>query len=339
MWQHWGPTSTRMIHDDADDSDNHDEDGEELVAAARLAALAGPVQRKERKGLDLSQWRELVPSKDSSNGKRIRESYHAGDQLKTNDGEDINTAGRRTAKQVSAPFKPVSDSSKSMSSDLGSAIGRSVANREFSWDEATTPGTDTSFRRDSEPMFIQNQVGEDRIEVDDAGNIQSNLSLEDQIDVENQARLQGMSPDEIAEAQAEIIGKMNPALVEVLKRRGIEKLNKKKKKDVLDASVASSGKLGSPPIDTQSNAEVSPNFASDDSHLVTTTSSKGNNSTQGIIPAENKGPSGSSLWNAWSDRVESVRNLRFSLDGDVVESGSSLVLETSKLQFLLNPFM
>lgn len=339
LWQHWDPTSTRIIDDAAVGSDSHDEDGEELAAAEQVAALAGPVHRKERKGVDLSQWRELVPSKDSSNGKRIRESSYAR-ALQPDDVEDIYPTERRTAKQESVSFGPVNDTSNSMSSDLESAIRRPVAHGEFAPNQATILGTDASFRRDSKPMFSHN-IDQDRSEIDDAGNIQGNLSLESQIDTENLARLQGMSPDEIAEAQAEIIDKMVPALVEVLKRRGIEKLKKKemKKKNLLDVSMAPSEKLGSPTVDIQSNAEVSSHLGKAGSHLVAMTSTKCDNSTPGIVCAENEGPRASILWSAWSDRVEGVRNLRFSLDGNIVETVLVPLPEASKLHFLPNPFM
>ncbi|KAK4788881.1 hypothetical protein SAY86_020200 [Trapa natans] len=324
---HWGPTSTRMIVGDADDNGMHDENGEELVAAERLAALAGPVQRKERKGLNLSQWRELVQSKDSLHSQRINDSSNAGAQLQPSDVEDIYPVDRSTAKQESVYFGTVNDTIKSTSSDLVSPIRSSVVNEDFGQDQATILGIDAGFRKGDTPMFVQNQTGEDTSKVDDAGNDQVNLSLESQIHNENLVRLQGMSANEIAEAQAEIMDKMDPALVEVLKRRGTEKL--KKKKNLFDAGMAPNDKLGNPTIDTQSNTEVSSHLRKTSSQSVTTISTKGDDRTPGIVHTENREPKGNFLWNTWSDRVEGIRNLRFSLDGNIVDSDFSLLPETN----------
>ncbi|OWM83992.1 transcriptional elongation regulator MINIYO [Punica granatum] len=326
---HWGPTVARRIDDDGDDSDEDEEDKKMLAAADRMAAFAGPVQRKERKGMALTNWRELVSFNDSSDAKRIKESSHAEARVRTNNREDINAADKRNARQDSTSLEPLSGTSKTSNNDLGSEVGTSVVNMKLdNADQGTNLKTDKCFRRDSEPVIVDDkQIDADGMAVDDARNGQSNMSLESQIDAENVARLHGMSSDEIAEAQAEIIDKLDPALLEALKRRGLEKL--KKKNNLNSAGLASSSKLGSPPVDTESNIEVSSHLESADSHFLTSTSTKPNHSSQGITAAENKGPIGSNLWNAWSKKVEGVRNLRFSLDGNVVNIDTSPVPETN----------
>lgn len=58
------------------------------------------------------------------------------------------------------------------------------------------------------------------------------VSLMDDINAENLARLKQMSPDEIAEAQAEIMEKMDPSFIEMLKKRGQNKSGSKKGGDL-----------------------------------------------------------------------------------------------------------
>ncbi|CAI0468957.1 unnamed protein product [Linum tenue] len=108
----------------------------------------------------------------------------------------------------------------------------------------------------------------------DTGVAQRSMSLGGEIDVENRARLQNMSAEEeIAEAQAEIMEKMNSSLLNLLKKRGQQKL---KQQNVSESDVA---------LEKQ--------------------------------PA-NETPSSCTSWNAWSDRVEAARGVRFSLEGNVI---------------------
>lgn len=111
-------------------------------------------------------------------------------------------------------------------------------------------------------------------------------TLIDEIEAENIARLSEMSTDEIAMAQAEITEKMDPELLEMLKKRARNKLGKKKGTgEQIEGSKRS--KTGASIGDWTPSGEVS-----------------------------NKS------WKAWSERVEKVRELRFALDGSVVDVGS-----------------
>jgi RNA polymerase II-associated protein 1 len=56
-------------------------------------------------------------------------------------------------------------------------------------------------------------------------------SMEAEINVENMARHTEMTAGEIAEAQEEILNKMDPKLVEMLRRRAREKSGGKKSRD------------------------------------------------------------------------------------------------------------
>lgn len=124
------------------------------------------------------------------------------------------------------------------------------------------------------------------------------ISLESEIDAENRARLQGMSTEEIAQAQDEIMGRLDPALLQLLKRRGEEKLKKQR-----TSSSDNNAQKASPSSD---NAV---------SHVATANTSN-HTRTDGLVPIS--GQAKGKLWNAWSERVEAVRGLRFSSDGTVV---------------------
>ncbi|KAK9944284.1 hypothetical protein M0R45_009858 [Rubus argutus] len=124
------------------------------------------------------------------------------------------------------------------------------------------------------------------------------ISLESEIDAENRARLQGMSTEEIVQAQDEIMGRLDPALLQLLKRRGEEKLKKQR-----TSSSDNNAQKASPRSD---NAV---------SHVATEDTSN-HTRTDGLVPIS--GQAKGKLWNAWSERVEAVRRLRFSSDGTVV---------------------
>ncbi|XP_043702018.1 transcriptional elongation regulator MINIYO [Telopea speciosissima] len=156
-------------------------------------------------------------------------------------------------------------------------------------------------------------------------------SIENQIDAENRVRLQQMSAAEIAEAQAEIMEKMKPGLVGVLKKRGLNKLQKQK---TMTSDLDSSCQLGTPKDENHvdkapkgaSQSEVGEKF-----HIAKETAAKDkqeghvNGGVLQMLGTQN------SLWNAWSERVESVRTLRFSLDGTILENAFIQVSKTGDI--------
>lgn len=122
------------------------------------------------------------------------------------------------------------------------------------------------------------------------------------MNAENYARLQTMSHEEIVEAQAELYEKMKPALVTFLKKRGQEKL-KKPKHSVPEVSEECPSDIHSP----QGGQEA---VTPPPSSQVT------------AIPKEASVASASQgfFWDTWTERVEAVRYLRFSFDGNVLEN-------------------
>ncbi|KAL0741790.1 hypothetical protein Bca4012_083303 [Brassica carinata] len=117
------------------------------------------------------------------------------------------------------------------------------------------------------------------------------------MNAENNARLQKMSHEEIVKAQAELFEKMDPALLTILKKRGQDKLNKRKH----SVPEVSEGPSLRPDIHSPQGQAVTPSPSQ-----VT------------AIPKETSVAQGF-FWDTWTERVEAVRDLRFSFDGNVVE--------------------
>nr|GLL37160.1 transcriptional elongation regulator MINIYO isoform X2 [Ipomoea trifida] len=149
------------------------------------------------------------------------------------------------------------------------------------------------------------------------------VTLESQIDAENRARLAGMSADEIAEAQAEILAKLSPAGIEAFKKRGLNKLKRK--------NHSNSGSLAIGEKDSFQNekslADSTVSSASSNSNVASNANLKEKHGDlDGNIP--NSFPKGTGLWDGWSKRVERVRELRFSMDGDIIENDTHLAAST-----------
>jgi hypothetical protein len=249
------------------------------------AAVAGPVRRKEKKGMDFSRWREFIADdtppkrrqgkRDSTQrigpavaartvGGQVGERGLGGDAMELDGGHGRKALAATGLVSDVLPKKPL---------NAGDALmmegGAGVA-------ELRGEGMQLD---DGEP------------------------SVEAEINAENTARLAGMSAEEIAEAQADILNRMDPALVEILRRRGREKSGGRK--DVgKDKSRHTSG--------TGKTARAVPG-----DHLTA---------------AEQSAYS----WKAWSERVERIRLCRFALDGDILGFESSPEQQDGKL-FLLSP--
>lgn len=219
-----------------------DEMEEENDADYELASsFANPIERRKKKSLDFSRWKEVMNSDEKKPQLKKKEAKFARKKVVAVPGvEEMEPEIERESRNLAAA---------STSSTIG--VVCSAREQEMLVPEAREKPT-----------------------------------LMDEIEAENLARLSEMSTDEIAEAQAEIMEKMDPALLEMLKKRGRNKLVTK--------------------IGTGGHVEGSKRLKT------------GASSGERMPPGEvsNK------LWKAWSERVEKVRELRFALDGSVVDVGS-----------------
>ncbi|RDX81890.1 Transcriptional elongation regulator MINIYO, partial [Mucuna pruriens] len=345
---HWHPLSSKGGDDDSDNNveDEEDKNSQEFE---RVAAFAKPVQRRRKKGLDFRKWKEISQNDNSSMGKKSEEDVPSFSQTT---GKKKNEKGSKSAdKKTSSSDDSVSSSMKvDVKPQLDSLDGGFISS-------ATTMEIDTSNKVDYQEKVKYARTYDDKEENESvsgldricsnrmldynfgsldvqrpgqayltssmlcssiSNNIRSEqkpLSLETEIDAENQARIQQMSAEEIAEAQAEMMEKMSPALLKVLQKRGQEKLKKRNslKSDVGTGSESVNGHGQSPQDAKRLHTEDGI------SHTVMTPPSKEKLDDE-KISTKTSTTASSSSWNAWSNRVEAIRELRFSLAGNVVDS-------------------
>lgn len=313
-----------------EDDEEGDEEDEVSIDFDKMAPFAKPIKRKKKVDMDFSSWRELsLGGNKSSMAEKVEgtllRSSKTGKQRK--DRETIETAD--------------GTDDKSGEAGLVASMELNYSNQQQLQDN----GKDTShvnFKNEVEPTMSKESIKKmeetcstsTMVSCTGSGlaNEQGTTSLESQIDAENHARLQGMSRDEIEEAQAEIMEKMKPALVNLLKKRGEEKL--KKKTSVSDTGTNRELRTNREPYNAQNenkNDAKSYHFSdSGTTQMMTKPTSENSQSRLDTGEIRNSKPVNSSLWNAWSARVEAVRNLRFSLDGTVTGNDLVQLPETGK---------
>ncbi|PKA59000.1 hypothetical protein AXF42_Ash001093 [Apostasia shenzhenica] len=130
-------------------------------------------------------------------------------------------------------------------------------------------------------------------------NVQGFGSFMDDIHEENLARVRQMSVEEIAEARTEIMGKMNPTIIEMLKKKGRNRLGDR---ESTVPEQKNGNSLGKEDVETElpANHRGVSELAAMSAGWMST------------------GQGNSSSWKVWSERVEKVRHMRFSLEGNVL---------------------
>ncbi|RZC75170.1 hypothetical protein C5167_050641 [Papaver somniferum] len=281
---HWAPLGSEMDVDDV----NEDEDDKDFNTIPSTFAV--PIQKKEKKGLSFNNWKEVLQRDSLSKGTEIAKSTLRHSVKGKREREESGNIAKNSTCELflsrSMEFGrvPTTSSETVMSSEI----------RVRNVDQAMVDSFSKNVERE-----------------------QMSTPLEVQIDEENRSRLQQMSHDEIAEARAEILEKMNPGLLEKLKKRGENKVGKPKNlQSNRDNGCETGSRLDAIPIiEDLKSKEGSPSAEAKCSPAVTPKDVQ-----IGGVKISNK-PS-SEIWNAWSERVEAARMLRFSLDGHVSESWS-----------------
>ncbi|XP_059653903.1 transcriptional elongation regulator MINIYO [Cornus florida] len=326
---HWAPTDSK---NSGGGDDIYDEEDEDLAEFDPIGVFANPVQRKQKEGLDFSRWRELIATDNSFVSHKSQADKHLLVESKEHRKvSEVTEISGKINNHIDATDNGLSKTSVN-------AIAQNVVmEEEMSGNAITgTPGEITGQvskrqrQMDTEMQNMSELHVPSRSTSSNLGNEQGSISLESQIDVENRARLQGMSTDEIEEAQAEILEKMNPALIEALRKRGQDKL---KKKNLDSLNTATNGEVGD--LQDEKNLFKDKNGSSlsesDIPHKVTATAAENTQSGPGRSAIGSLKASSSSLWDAWSDRVEAVKELRFSLDGSIIKKDLSRVPETGNI--------
>ncbi|KAI4297817.1 hypothetical protein L6164_037682 [Bauhinia variegata] len=231
---HWRPMSSKGGDDDNDDSDSNvedDEDDKAFMESDPVAAFANPVRRRRKKELEFRKWKEIIMDDSSSRNSKEDTFYSRKTKGKTK-GEASKIADKRTSlsadKSTSASMKV---DAKLQSKNLDGGFIDSVTAMEID----NSSQLDLQEKVKDRPDFLrrpeQNKLTSSSMEYcsnsSNFRNEQESMTLENQIDAENQSRIEQMSAEEISEAQAEIMEKLDPTLLKLLQKRGQEKLNKK----------------------------------------------------------------------------------------------------------------
>ncbi|CAN8276799.1 unnamed protein product [Cochlearia groenlandica] len=308
---HWSVGKRAQPKDSTtvEEDEEEEEEDESLINADSVAVFAKPLQRKEMRTMELSRWKDMLSGDDTISTCNRRESR------KTNKVE-VRELSVASSDAATTPMDV--DSHNTLRFDMSSDQRDSVS---------------------EEAMLIENIRSQERVSCNGSpslhvassssnglGTIQASTSFESDIDEENHARLQTMSPDEIAEAQAELLEKMDPALLSILKKRGQEKL-KKRKHSVPEVSNAN---------EETENLKTNGHFVRTDIHSQQGQASTPSASGVTEIPKEksvvqNSVTAQGFLWDKWTERVEASRELRFTFDGNVVKNDVSVAESGEKL--------
>lgn len=349
--QHWRPLSSSKgggDDDDNDDSDNNaeDEGDKAFMESDKAAAFAKPVQRRKKKGLEFRKWKEITPDDNSSFGKESDEDMSRLSQTtrKKKNEQNSKSADKKTASADNSVFASTKVDAKPQLDNSGRGFISS----------ATTMELDTSKKVDLQEKVKDARISDDKEENQfvaewdqtcsdrmhdynfrsldvlkpEQTSLTSTTSLESEIDAENRARVKQMSAEEIAEAQAEIMEKVSPALLKLLQKRWQEKM---KKQNSLKSEVVTGSESVNQHVQNTQDAKFL--HTGDTSHTVMTPPLENKLDEEKNRTKTSTTPSSSS-WNAWSNRVEAIRELRFSLAGDVVDTDRLSVYGMPYLFFL-----
>ncbi|CAA7020702.1 unnamed protein product [Microthlaspi erraticum] len=290
----WSPSGSRAqskdnnnVEEDHASEDEEEEEEERFMNAASIAAFAKPLQRKERKDMELRTWKDMPSPHDRQESRKAKKLI------------------QMIPLSVDSPTTPMdvdNNTFDTASDDQMIDIVSEKATERISFNASPpVPATSSS------------SYG--------LGTRHASSSLESEIDVENHARLQTMSPQEIAEAQAELLDKMNPALLSILKKRGHDKL-KKRKHSVPGLSDANQ---------ETKNSRTDGHFLRQQGQAVTPSASQVVAIPKEPSVVQNSVLAQGFLWDAWTERVEATRELSFSFDGNVVKDDDFPAAETGEM--------
>lgn len=304
--QHWAPLNSKRGHDRADDDDDNDVGDEEDIEFAefeKVAAFANPVQRRKKKGMDFRKWKEISQDDNSSPGKELEEDVSISSQTRKVDAKlPVDNSNGGFINSTTTMEFDTSNKVDHREKVKHAKINDNKKENDF------VPERDHILSgriTDKNSGYSFNTIGSEH----------ESTSLESEIDAENQARIKQMSAEEIAEAQFEIMEKINPALLKKLQKRGQEKLKKGSilKSEVGTAAESVNGHVQS----TQDTKRL--HTEADIPHTVMALPSEKQLDDENVN-TKTSTTSSSGPWNAWSSRVEAIRELRFSLAGDVVDN-------------------
>nr|XP_009388352.2 PREDICTED: transcriptional elongation regulator MINIYO-like [Musa acuminata subsp. malaccensis] len=292
---HWAPVGSASVDAEEDDM----EEDKDETDYDPIASFADPIERKKKESLDFSRWKEFVPQDDASVPQSTKEAKaDAGKVIQVKKSSAAISEGKKEAiPRTSSPNVDMLDSEEMTLRDLmnrnfSAAITTTIEPKSIMGKLQSDAPRDSDLDSSCAVNDVPARPGQNHVinnvDMTEANN-QGSSSLMDDIDAENLSRLKQMSEEDIAEARAEIMEKMDPALVEMLRKHGQKKL--------------------------RSRNDIEHEQNKGQQVLVSTKLAESGKSTKPI--------SNNSSWEAWSERVEKVRSLRFSLDGNVLEIDSA----------------
>ncbi|KAG8368038.1 hypothetical protein BUALT_Bualt15G0003900 [Buddleja alternifolia] len=316
----WAPRVANFngVNKDEDFGEEEDFSGMDMAAD-----VANPVQRKQKKGLDFSRWQEIVKKDGNSVAHEKEKEPHStglgiGRKVKGKTSDKVN---RHIADPNDAKLCRTSHTDDAKEQFMTVDGNASKVFKEVKEDtEAASQMASVNdihrFRHAKNENIVQ------PVQRLQAGLAKSGDSLESQIDAENRARLAKMSVDEIAEAQTELMAKLNPELINALRKRAQTKGKRQKfsSSDVVNGGEADIKNVTK--LTTSSDNSIS------DEPVKEVAGDTRVNKDDKATP--NLSPQNSGMWDAWSKRVERVRDMRFSLDGNILNNDFPLVSDTGK---------
>lgn len=329
---HWAPITSEPteVVDDTEDA-----------GAESLAAHAQPIERKNRKDLDFGNWNEKLalekPAREKSvaSEKKLKPTLISCSEV----GKQEDLQGQNRIKCDKRQSVDVVPESSEMSFTSEQKKGGSSARITEKPGELVPFSSEVNFKEDarhSASMKSDDIVSHlDRLQVsteldtmkkvtkDDVERAHNKAEREglksmtdmEEIDADSSALLQAMSAEEIEEAQSDLLGRLRPEIVEMLKRRGTKNLKKGNKEEC----ELNKGQL----LAVKDEKKISSSYQNDCiREKQSDMQSSFPNSTQNKANEGGEASSADLLsneWKIWTDRVEAVRTLRFSLDGNIVE--------------------
>ncbi|KAL3692622.1 hypothetical protein R1sor_006273 [Riccia sorocarpa] len=361
---YWAPLSNASL--DLRKGENAEEE-----SGTALVEFAEPLsRRKDRTKKGTSQWRSTRKLTSSESGEPAISDKRSTDipsSAVNISGVSLVNESRQDQAQR-APLLEVAENSKtgSGSETLQSAIPLTSPYQPFATEEekgvarsdpfqeppSFSKSTDkTDVNRGDESILVkevsskqENRVLgnglEGKIEtVRKGGGISSGDIDAEEIDKETRKTVFSMSADEVAEAQAELSERLRPGLLEMLRKRGLEKEKKRSvqgRRDVPDrvaeadrknTTHEATKKLRTPSeiSSPENESRTSSGHGNTDQSIITQHSSViSNGFVAGREGAATLEPSGSTAQpkttptDFWTVRVEAVRSLRFDLEGGVL---------------------
>lgn len=316
-------------------------DGTEDAGAESLAAHARPIERKNKKALDFSNLNKKLAMEKPGREKSVTSEKKQPTPISCNEvGKQEELQGQNRIKCDKSQSVEVVSESSEISFTCEQRKGGSSAGNTEKPGELVPLSRETNFKEDaghsasmksddvvshlnrlqvSTELDTMKKVIKDHVGRADNYNAERDglmpMTDMEEIDAENRDVLQAMSADEIEEAQSELLGRLRPETVEMLKRRGIKNVKKGNK----EAHELNKSQL----FGTEDEKKISNSNQNDcirakqsdmQSSFPKRTKNKSNESGE-VLSADLL----SNEWKIWSDRVEAVRTLRFSLDGNIVE--------------------